>query len=194
MCINNSAADSKNKRCDNALIIEHHQKGRKDVKDELSIGDQYEVYCYMVCFPVIRKDMWISDTFCSYWKAGRRLNQEVDEAEWYELLFNIWGSAVHQKKKKSCSCLPKRDCILRSSDLRSIDCQLYYRSLMKCSAKKVYLILELLAGMGKWLLQSYTFCRFSWCLSKSVLKNWRKDREDLIVWEASKNAFEFSAS
>lgn len=150
----------------------------------------------MVCFPVIRKDIWISDIFCSYWKAGRRLNQEVDEAEWSELLFNISGSAVHKKKKekKSSSCLPKRGYILKSSDLRSIECQLRYRSLMKCSAKKVYLTLELLAGMGKWLLQSYTFCRFSWCLSKSVLKNWRKDRGDLIVWEASKNAFEISAS
>lgn len=53
-----------------------------------------------------------------------------------------------KKEKKSSSCLPKRGYILKSSDLRSIECQLCYRSLMKCSAKKVYLTLELLVGMG----------------------------------------------
>lgn len=103
----------------------------------------------------------------SYWKADWRLNHEVNEA--CDLNCFLTCQAVQFLKSKYQ--FAKRGCILKSSVLRSIDWQLYSRSLVKCSAKKVYLTLEILTRDRKWFYVGIYFAIFSSvCFKKGYWK------------------------
>lgn len=122
---------------------------------------------------MIRKNIKISGKFCKLLEDWQKVKS------WSKSGSVIWIAfkPVRQCSSWKSKCQPAEGGgILKSSDSRSIEWQLYSRSLMKWSAKKVYLTLEILSGAGKWFYDHIYFAILSGVCFKKYIERLEEEQ------------------